>query len=113
MSPGNRDLWITTAQIKRERLSRLPYSLLLTCTRTAGWELWNITNGLHRGELLAGEYAGPEDWLVLDVDGCVIADSRRRAALDRMTEDASGTGLYSGQPEDYAAALKKARKRGH
>lgn len=35
----------------------------------------------------------------------------RRAALDRMTEDASEAGLYRGQPEDYAAALKKARKR--
>jgi excisionase family DNA binding protein len=36
----------------------------------------------------------------------------RRAALDRMTEEASGAGLYDGRPEDYAAALKKARKRG-
>jgi hypothetical protein len=32
----------------------------------------------------------------------------RRAALDRMTEDASEAGLYSGRPEDYAAALKSA-----
>jgi excisionase family DNA binding protein len=35
----------------------------------------------------------------------------RRAALDRMTEDASEAGLYDGRPEDYAAALKRARKR--
>jgi excisionase family DNA binding protein len=35
----------------------------------------------------------------------------RHAALDRMTEDASEAGLYDGHPEDYAAALKKARKR--
>ncbi len=35
----------------------------------------------------------------------------RRAALDRMTEDASEAGLYGGTPEDYAAALKKARRR--
>lgn len=35
----------------------------------------------------------------------------RRAALDRMTEDASEAGLYEGRPEDYAAALKRARKR--
>jgi excisionase family DNA binding protein len=34
----------------------------------------------------------------------------RAAALDRMTEDASQGGLYRGRPEDYAAALKKARK---
>ena len=35
----------------------------------------------------------------------------RRAALDRMTEDASEAGLYGGTPEDYAAALKTARRR--
>ena len=35
----------------------------------------------------------------------------RRAALDRMTEDASEAGLYGGTPEDYAAALKRARRR--
>jgi excisionase family DNA binding protein len=35
----------------------------------------------------------------------------RRAALDRMTEDASEAGLYDGAPKDYAAALKRARRR--
>ncbi|MGH3210201.1 MAG: helix-turn-helix domain-containing protein, partial [Trebonia sp.] len=35
----------------------------------------------------------------------------RRAALDRMTEDASEAGIYGDTPEDYAAALKRARKR--
>jgi len=35
----------------------------------------------------------------------------RRAALDRMTEDAGEAGLYGTRIEDYAAALKKARKR--
>ena len=35
----------------------------------------------------------------------------RRAALDRMTEDASEAGLYGGTPEDYSAALKRARRR--
>ena len=28
-----------------------------------------------------------------------------------MTEDASSAGIYGGRPEDYAAALKQARKR--
>ena len=36
----------------------------------------------------------------------------RRAALDRMTEDAGEAGLYGARIEDYAAALKKARKQG-
>jgi excisionase family DNA binding protein len=35
----------------------------------------------------------------------------RTAALDRMTEEASEAGIYGGRPEDYAAALKKTRKR--
>jgi len=35
----------------------------------------------------------------------------RTAALDRMTEDASSAGIYGGRPDDYAAALKRARKR--
>jgi excisionase family DNA binding protein len=34
----------------------------------------------------------------------------RTAALDRMTEEASAAGIYSGRAEDYAAALKKARQ---
>ena len=35
--------------------------------------------------------------------------AHRRAVLDQMTEDASEAGIYGGAPEDYAAALKKAR----
>jgi excisionase family DNA binding protein len=35
----------------------------------------------------------------------------RRAALDQLTEDASEAGLYGGAPQDYAAALKAARRR--
>jgi excisionase family DNA binding protein len=35
----------------------------------------------------------------------------RRAALDRMTEDASEAGLYATSPQDYTAALRNARKR--
>jgi excisionase family DNA binding protein len=35
----------------------------------------------------------------------------RRAVLDRMTEDASDAGQYDGTPEDYASALKRARRR--
>ncbi len=35
----------------------------------------------------------------------------RREVLDRMTRDAGEAGLYSGSLDDYAAALKRARKR--
>ena len=36
--------------------------------------------------------------------------SERRATLNRMTEEAGEAGIYEGSPEDYAAALKAARK---
>jgi excisionase family DNA binding protein len=35
----------------------------------------------------------------------------RHAALDQMTEDASAAGLYGSAPENYTAALKRARGR--
>lgn len=50
---------------------------------------------------------------ILFADLLAYADRQReeqRAALDRMTAEASEAGLYGGRPEDYAAALKRARK---
>ena len=35
----------------------------------------------------------------------------RKETLDRMTEEAGDAGVYEGSPEDYAAALRAARKR--
>lgn len=35
----------------------------------------------------------------------------RRATLNRMTTDAGDAGIYEGSPDDYASALKSARKR--
>jgi excisionase family DNA binding protein len=37
--------------------------------------------------------------------------SERRAALNELTEEASEAGIYDGSPDDYAAALKSARRR--
>jgi excisionase family DNA binding protein len=48
------------------------------------------------------------------VDLLTYRDARRnerRATLNRMTEEAGEAGIYEGSPEDYAAALKAARKR--
>ena len=73
------DLHITTASIPRTSIARLPFELMVTCTRTAGWELWRPgPPGRNQDTLLAGEYADPSAWLVLDVDGVVIIDSRRK-----------------------------------
>jgi excisionase family DNA binding protein len=37
--------------------------------------------------------------------------AERRAALNRLTEDADELGLYDGSPADYTTALRSARKR--
>jgi hypothetical protein len=70
--PSYHDLHVTTEQIPRTSIFDLPYGLEVTCTRTGGWGLWDYP----RSKKLAGEYDGPR-WLVLDVAGHVIVDSRR------------------------------------
>lgn len=85
--PSYHDLHITTAQIPRTSIFNLPYGVQVTCNRVAGWELWDMNQTQHskglppsRGALVAGEYAGPDEWLVLDVAGHAIVDSRRDAS---------------------------------
>jgi hypothetical protein len=83
-SPTYHDLHITTAQIPRTSIFNLPYGLMVTCDRTSGWELWDMNQPSPRGRagscgvLIAGEYDGPGNWLVLDVAGRVVVDSRER-----------------------------------
>lgn len=79
-------LYVTTAQIPRTRLFDLPFGLWVTCDRVGGWSLWDVSQ-VQRfdtlppagGVLVGGEYAGPDKWLVLDVAGYVILDSRQAA----------------------------------
>jgi hypothetical protein len=76
--PSYHDLHVTTADIPRTSIFNLGYDLQVTCTHIAGWELWRTTAGSVRDwTLLAGEYAGPGKWLVLDVNGTAVLDSRR------------------------------------
>lgn len=82
--PSYHDLHITTAAIPRTSIFNLAYGLEVTCNRVAGWQLWDMNQvqrpaGLNQapGVLLAGEYDGPDKWLVLDVAGHEILDSRR------------------------------------
>lgn len=79
-SPTYHDLHITTARLGRKSIFNLPYGYEVSCTRVSGWCLW-----LHhdetppRTEKIAGEYDGPGQWLILDVAGHVIVDSRKVA----------------------------------
>lgn len=75
--PSYHDLHVTTKDIPRTSIFNLPYGLQVQCTRVAGWELWKWNDSdIRKAELLGGEYAGPGKWLVLDVKGLVIVDSR-------------------------------------
>lgn len=78
-APSYHALHITTSERPRTRLFDLPYAVDVHCNRAAGWTVW-------RGaELLGGEYDGPLKWLVLDVAGHVICDSRPKADDTRGT----------------------------
>lgn len=86
--PSYHDLYVTTAEIPRTRLFDLPYGLevicrpVVTCNRVAGWELWQTHSDIRKWKLLAGEYDGPDKWLLLDVAGHTIVDSRPRYLPD-------------------------------
>lgn len=78
-APSYHDLHVTTAGIPRTSIFNLGYSLHVTCTHVAGWELWHYPGSGAPPELLAGEFAAPGKWLVLDVNGAVIVDNSHRA----------------------------------
>jgi hypothetical protein len=77
-APSYHDLHITTAEIERTSIFNLPYGLAVQCSRVAGWQLWETASDMRNWRLLGGEYDGPDKWLVLDVGGVVIVDSRNR-----------------------------------
>lgn len=70
--PSYHDLHITTEKIPRTSIFNLPYGVEVTCNRVSGWVLWSDDGTAKRK--VAGEY--DEHWLVLDVDGRIIVDSR-------------------------------------
>lgn len=78
--PSYHDLYVTTPEIPRTRLFDLPYGLQVTCSRVTGWQLWETALNIPDWRVLAGEYDVTGKWLVLDVNGIVIVDSRRNYA---------------------------------
>lgn len=74
-APSYHDLHITTPTIERTSIFNLPFRVQVRCTRVGGWEARAAEESDLPEELLGGEY-GAEDWLVLDVAGHVICDSR-------------------------------------
>jgi hypothetical protein len=74
--PSYHDLHITTKDIKRTSIFDLPFNVLVICTRTGGWEVWDTHGGvnLFNYTLLGGEY-DEERPLRLDINGETIVDS--------------------------------------
>lgn len=85
-APSYHDLFITTATIPRTSIFNLGYGLNVSCSRAAGWRLWDYSRDSRNPTLLAGEYEEPDKWLVLDVAGNLIVDSRREAFEGAQTE---------------------------
>jgi len=79
--PSYHDLFITAPDIERTSIFNLGYNLEVSCTRTGGWRLWAKPFD-KMSTLLGGEYDGPDRWLILDVAGHVIVNSRDRADED-------------------------------
>jgi len=77
-APSYHDLHVTTAEIERTSIFHLPYGLAVQCSRVSGWQLWRTAMSMRDWTLLGGEYEGPDRWLVLDVAGTVIVNSRDR-----------------------------------
>jgi hypothetical protein len=78
-APSYHDLHITTEKIPRTSIFNLPYNVDVICSRVAGWQVWDVSRGTHNERLVAGEF--DLSWLVLDVAGHVIVDSRAAADL--------------------------------
>lgn len=94
-SPSYHDLHITTAKIPRTSIFDLPYGYEVACTRVTGWQVWRFSHHTpqRQAELIASERGTPireaaekhaekiagefDGWLILDVAGHVIVDSRR------------------------------------
>lgn len=69
------DLYITTKDIPRTRISNLPFGYEVSCNRVGGWSLWRMSDSRLPTTLIAGEFEGLDKGLRLDVNGIVIIDS--------------------------------------
>jgi hypothetical protein len=82
-SPSYHDLHITLPALERTSIFNLPYNVEVGCSRVTGWEVWDTACRPER--LLAGEYDSPDKWLILDVAGHVIVNSRDKRRIDPET----------------------------
>ena len=81
-------LYVTTEDlhIKNAPLHNLPYSYRVVCTRSGGWELWEIGSYGEESRVIAGENGGPGMGLLLTVGKTVIFNSLNREGNERIPE---------------------------
>ena len=86
-APSYHDVYVTTAKMKRTRVSDLPFGYELTCNRVGGWTLWGPSDEALRQRI--GPFPAPANGPVqiaseygrglrIDVAGHVICDSLTR-----------------------------------
>lgn len=70
------DLYITTNEIPRTSISDLPFGVEVSCDRTTGWVVYY--KQFKKEPVCMGSEFDEENWLVLDVKGTIIVDSRSK-----------------------------------
>jgi hypothetical protein len=78
--PSYHDLYITMPDLPRTSILNLPYFAEVKCSRAKGWGVWGSSNG--SSYLIAEEYETNGKWLILDIDGHIIVDSKNRRSED-------------------------------
>jgi hypothetical protein len=72
--PSYHDVFVTTREIPRTSVFDLPYGYELSCTRVGGWQLIRHPDS-GPAAVVAEEYSS-HHWLVIDVAGHTVLDSR-------------------------------------
>lgn len=70
-------LFITTKNIERTSIFNLPFRVKVECKRTTGWQCVAMEENLLKYEILGSEF-DKENWLILDVNGHIICNSKER-----------------------------------
>lgn len=74
-------LYVTTSKIPRTPITALPTRIHVSTNKSGGWGVWALQEGDSPEEYLGGEFE-KDLWLVLDVDGRIICNSRDKASIE-------------------------------
>lgn len=83
-----RDVFVQTERIPRTSLHELGSGYIVMCCKASGWTL------IEHGTSIAGEMRS--DWLVVDIKGQIIIDTREKADVQEETAGSSNAGELEG-----------------